>query len=202
MPDLDGLQTLQRIRAKSSTVIAPNVPVIILTADILDEVKHKLTEAGCDDFLTKPIEQKRLLRALQKVIKNKDIELRDSSYELKFINSPIELLFDISYVKRVIGEDNQIIQTLINMALKKIPTQLSDLKEHLKTRNQEVQLRITHDLKSNLKNIGLLTLSNKMNDIESQIQKRESTDETLKLFEIEFETAKKEINEWMLNLKD
>ena len=202
MPDLDGLQTLQRIRAKSSNVIASNIPVIILTADILDEVKHKLTEAGCDDFLTKPIEQKRLLRALQKVIKNKEIDLRDSSDELKFINSPIELLFDISYVKRIIGEDPQIIKTLLNMALKKIPLQITDLKRYLKTKNQETQLRYTHDLKSNLKNIGLLTLSNKMNDIENLIHQKESIEVSLKLFEIEFENAKKEIYEWINNLKE
>lgn len=197
MPDLDGLKTLRKIREQSSPVIDRNIPVIVLTADILDEVKHKILEAGCNDFLTKPIEQAKLLKSIQKIISEKEIELRDSTYELKFINSPFELLFDISYVKRVIGEDTAVIKTLINMVLLKLPKQIDDLKTSLETKNQEVQLRLTHDVKSNLKNIGLLSLSNKMADIESKIKNRENIDELLFHFENEYREALEEIKEWM-----
>lgn len=197
MPDLDGLKTLIKIRERGSQVIDPQIPVIILTADIIDEVKHKLQAAGSNDFITKPIEQERLLKSLQKVIKDKRIELRNSDYELEFLNSPIERSFDITYIKRIIGEDIGIIKTLINMVTLKLPVQIKELKQSLKTKNQEVQLRLTHDIKSNLKNIGLLVLSNKMGDIEKQIIHRNDVTELIKQFELDYTNALTEINDWM-----
>ena len=200
MPDLDGLKTLIKIRERGSKVIDPQIPVVILTADIIDEVKHKLQEAGSNDFITKPIEQERLLKSLQRVIKDRRIELRNSDYELEFLNSPIERSFDITYVKRIIGEDIGIIKTLINMVITKLPDQINQLKQSLKTKNQEVQLRLTHDIKSNLKNIGLLVLSNKMGEIENHILHHKDVSTLITQFETDYKNALIEINEWMLKV--
>jgi two-component system cell cycle response regulator len=58
MPRLDGYETVKRLKAQEHT---RHVPVVIVTA--LNDVANQLKsiEAGADDFLSKPIEEKLLI---------------------------------------------------------------------------------------------------------------------------------------------
>ena len=58
MPRLDGYQTAAKLKENSET---SNIPVVIVTA--LNDVQNQLkaVEAGSDDFLSKPIEEKLLV---------------------------------------------------------------------------------------------------------------------------------------------
>jgi len=66
MPRLDGYDTVRRLKADQET---QGVPVVIVTA--LNDVSNQLKsiEAGSDDFLSKPIEEK-LLIAKVKLLSN------------------------------------------------------------------------------------------------------------------------------------
>ena len=50
MPDMDGLETLKRIRQKFA------IPVVIMTADKTLDTSVEFTKFGCDDYLTKPLQ--------------------------------------------------------------------------------------------------------------------------------------------------
>ncbi|MGI6370106.1 MAG: response regulator [Ignavibacteria bacterium] len=58
MPRLDGYQTVERIKASDKT---KHIPVVIVTA--LNDVQNqiKAIDAGADDFLSKPVEEKLLI---------------------------------------------------------------------------------------------------------------------------------------------
>lgn len=58
MPRLDGYETVKRLRAEPKFA---GIPVVIVTAlnDVANQVKA--IEAGADDFLSKPIEDKLLI---------------------------------------------------------------------------------------------------------------------------------------------
>jgi CheY-like chemotaxis protein len=58
LPGIDGYETTGMIRA------ALDVPVIVVTANVVAGVKERAASAGCDDFLTKPIDRKALLAAI------------------------------------------------------------------------------------------------------------------------------------------
>lgn len=66
MPRLDGYETVNRLKNQEST---KDVPVVIVTAlnDVANQIKS--IEAGADDFLSKPIEEK-LLVAKVKLLTN------------------------------------------------------------------------------------------------------------------------------------
>ena len=49
MPEMDGLETLRRIREKY------DVPVVLMTGDKTLEASTEFAELGCDDYITKPV---------------------------------------------------------------------------------------------------------------------------------------------------
>ena len=74
MPRMDGYETVKRIKEQAHT---KHIPVVIVTA--LNDVANQLKsiEAGADDFLSKPIEEK-LLIAKVRLLYNLNIHQMDS----------------------------------------------------------------------------------------------------------------------------
>ncbi len=56
MPEMDGSEVTREIR-----IINQEVPIIAQTAYALEEEKEKSLEAGCNAYITKPINKKELL---------------------------------------------------------------------------------------------------------------------------------------------
>src|ERR1700712_1453220 len=63
MPDLDGWQTLQRIRDVT------DVPVIMLTAASTELEKVRGLKAGADDYVTKPFGRQELLARIDAILR-------------------------------------------------------------------------------------------------------------------------------------
>ena len=59
MPKLNGFETTQRIR-----LIHKDIPIIAQTALNIDEAKEKAEQAGCNDYILKPIRLKLFLSKL------------------------------------------------------------------------------------------------------------------------------------------
>jgi PAS domain S-box-containing protein len=65
MPVMDGLTATRTIRAWEQANDRPPTPIIALTASALKGDREKCMAAGCTAFLTKPIKQEVLLRAIK-----------------------------------------------------------------------------------------------------------------------------------------
>jgi signal transduction histidine kinase/CheY-like chemotaxis protein len=112
MEDLDGLQTIQIIRKKEKN---SNIPIIALTANVFEEDKKQALNAGANDFLPKPVEEKDILIVLEKYLQ---IELEynekldeeiDLSKELK--NLPKEF-FEKLKVKALLMDNEGVFKLL------------------------------------------------------------------------------------------
>lgn len=60
MPNIDGIEATKRIKAK-----LPNLPIIAQTAYSFNEERKMILEAGCDDYIVKPIDKEILERILE-----------------------------------------------------------------------------------------------------------------------------------------
>lgn len=61
MPEMDGFEATRRIRA---TLGRKKTSVIGISASVSEDVREKSLEAGCDDFVTKPLSLERLFEKL------------------------------------------------------------------------------------------------------------------------------------------
>lgn len=50
LPDISGEQVMTEMKA-----IRPQVPILVQTAYVFDEDRHRFFELGCDDYIKKPI---------------------------------------------------------------------------------------------------------------------------------------------------
>ena len=65
MPVVDGWEATRRLKEDPQT---RNIPIIALSAHALAGEREKALGAGCDEFDTKPIEFKRLVATLRRVL--------------------------------------------------------------------------------------------------------------------------------------
>ncbi len=65
LPVLDGWETTRRLKANEKT---KSIPIIALTAYASVEDLQSTLEAGCDDYLTKPIDFKLLIKKIESLL--------------------------------------------------------------------------------------------------------------------------------------
>jgi CheY-like chemotaxis protein len=66
MPKMNGFQATSLIRSfEEKNKSISKIPILALTANVLDDFKLKCVEAGMDDFLTKPIKRDVVFQAIQ-----------------------------------------------------------------------------------------------------------------------------------------
>jgi len=68
MPEMDGLDATRAIRAHGSAVLNRAVPIIALTANVLNGDRERCLGAGMNDFLAKPINAKALAQTLARYL--------------------------------------------------------------------------------------------------------------------------------------
>jgi two-component system, cell cycle response regulator DivK len=64
LPDMDGLEATKQLKADLNT---QNIPVYALTAFAMKGDKERISAAGCDGYLSKPISRTDLLEVVETV---------------------------------------------------------------------------------------------------------------------------------------
>ncbi len=63
MPVMDGLEATKAIKE-----LLPDLPIIALTANAFDSDRQLAMEAGCNDFLSKPVSSELCLKTIKKFV--------------------------------------------------------------------------------------------------------------------------------------
>ncbi|RMG46847.1 MAG: diguanylate cyclase [Acidobacteria bacterium] len=91
LPDLDGIDVLQRLRADERLA---GVPVVILSARRSEAVKVRAFEAGADDYVVKPFSPAEIDARIRANLRKRDLYLRleEANRELMRANRRLEEL--------------------------------------------------------------------------------------------------------------
>ena len=104
MPDIDGIETVKRIRNE----IDSNTPILLISAYEWQDIEREATEAGVNGFLSKPLFKSTLYDKINEIIgkENKSIEPENEYSDLEGLNILIAEDNDINW---------EIIQALLSM---------------------------------------------------------------------------------------
>ncbi|MGM0623976.1 MAG: response regulator [Campylobacterota bacterium] len=67
MPNLSGIEATKQILEIEQTWQKPHTPIIALTANALKGDREKFLEAGMDEYMTKPVDRKKLQKIFSKI---------------------------------------------------------------------------------------------------------------------------------------
>jgi serine phosphatase RsbU (regulator of sigma subunit) len=149
MPDMDGFEVTRRIR---HDIKHRHIPIILVTALRETEDRVRGIEAGCDDFISKPVDKIELLARVRSLLKVKAYNDLMSDYrkelesevavrtgELAELNAGLEIKV---YDRTAELQKSLSIQSELNNQLIKTAEDLEKGKEILKQRNKIME----HDL--------------------------------------------------------
>ena len=68
LPDLDGYEVLKKIRASE---IDGNIPIIAMTSYAMTGDREKMLSAGCDGYIEKPINSRKVMDQIKQILKGK-----------------------------------------------------------------------------------------------------------------------------------
>ncbi|MDR2584120.1 MAG: response regulator [Fibromonadaceae bacterium] len=169
MPDMDGVETTKLIRKLGSEDARYlDLTIVALTANAVSGVEKMFLSSGFSDFMSKPIDTKKLDSILDKWIPKEKRE--KASEEIKSdIDSEIKIKIDGVDVKKGIimtgGTFESYVQTITAFhkdGLKKI----EEIKQCLETDNYSLYTTYVHALKSASASLGALDLSEQAKALE------------------------------------
>ncbi|WP_170832796.1 ATP-binding protein [Butyrivibrio sp. INlla16] len=161
MPDKDGIETLMEMKEITDT---PNmgVPVICLTANAISGMREMYTNAGFDDYLTKPIDAERLEMMLLQYLPEDKVTIASENGDADEKELP-DFLYGIKGLDADAGMDYcgdaedyiMALETFLGSAEKKAE-EIENFWAERDIKNTTVKV---HGLKSSFRAIGALKLS-------------------------------------------
>lgn len=154
MPLLDGIEATKALREKNL-----KIPIIALTANTQNEDREKCQEAGCDDFLNKPIDKKLFYNIvgnhLQKEIPNL------TPFDPDCISS--------------LDEDPEY-ENFVQQFRKSLPEKLAEILNSFERKDWASMKKQTHDLKGTGGNFGYNNITELCKNLELEISKESTAD--------------------------
>jgi signal transduction histidine kinase/DNA-binding response OmpR family regulator/HPt (histidine-containing phosphotransfer) domain-containing protein len=189
MPVLDGLAATRAIRTKPQF---QTLPIIAMTANVMDSDRQRCTEAGMNDHLAKPIDPEALFAALLRWIKPRADVTAKAAAETTAASAPsrstepngpaetaalhIEGVETQSALRRTGGNSKR-----YEMLLRKFAesANVEDIRMALAAGDSATAARAAHSLKGAAANLGANTVANTAAEVEAAIKAGQTVENLL-----------------------
>jgi two-component system sensor histidine kinase/response regulator len=152
MPVLDGYQATRAIRQRESG--QAHVPIIAVTAHVVEGEREKVLAAGMDDYISKPIKQTVLLDALQRWWPHPAHGAEPQAAEGP-LHPSSKPAFDV-------GPS----EVVVNVFLRVVPEQIAELEQAIASEDPQRLKHVAHKLKGGCLAVGLPNMASLCAELE------------------------------------
>lgn len=192
MPEMDGYEATIKIRQSGDERIR-TIPIIAMTANVMQGDRERCLEAGMNDYISKPVNQDDLERILLRWLPiNKEILTSTT----KMIDTKVVAVIDALSKLRKTYSDS-LVSDLINTFIMSTPQNLNKIEKSYQHFDFKTVLIEAHSIKSTSLLLGLNDLSTLAFNIEKSCR-----DESNELLQIQISVLFKEFRIAITNLKD
>ena len=170
MPDIDGIETTERIRATKGSYYK-YLPIVALTANATDNARQLLMEHGMNDYMSKPIDKEVLMDMLYKWLPKSKIKFKDSCVEKEEFHKKNTYFFektgiDIDEGLSYTGGNMENYMDVLRTLHKESQNYINKLNNALSDDNMQDYGIYVHSLKGALASLGASSLSAFAKDLE------------------------------------
>jgi two-component system, sensor histidine kinase and response regulator len=157
MPVMDGLEATRKIREQEGQKI--HTPIIAMTAYALQGDNQRCLEAGMDDYISKPLDTRRLIQVIYSWSKKKTGMLQaPNKVQPGPANTP-ESILDVGAALPRFSNDIKFYKSLLDELIDSLPTRIEELRSLNNDKRWERLADQAHNLKGVAANFGLLRMS-------------------------------------------
>ncbi len=154
MPEIDGFEVAKFVR-KTIKPPANEIPIVALTADAFTETKIRTQEAGMNDFITKPYQQRDLFRVLRKFSNPEEEKYFQLQESIELEEKEIGKALDFEFIKEKFGKDQDTFKYILEVFKNDIGEEISSVREFLVKKDTQSPIRLVHKLVSTFTAMGM-----------------------------------------------
>ncbi len=164
MPGMDGNEAAVQIRNSESE--GHRVPIVALTADVIPEHRDAVFEAGMDEYLIKPVEEKNLWRTICTLLKREcarhEVELEQAETEIG-----TAVARDAQAALRIVGGREDLAEMMFKEFLLDLSERVDELGDSLINGDYELLQEQAHRLVGSAAVCGVVRLKQHLSGLES-----------------------------------
>ncbi len=191
MPEMDGFTATKKIREADHS--RKSIPIIAITAHALLGDKEKCLEVGMNDYLSKPINAESLILKLDKWLKVKASDGKDTPTAEK----KKDVIFDFDHLEKMASNDEEFRKELIGTYFEDVSDRLIKLEKFIEDGDFQNIVGEAHTIKGASYSVGAkkigdeaygIELSGKVKDLKNALERirplKAAIEETRKILKI------------------
>ena len=142
MPEMNGFETTEYIRNTMNSMI----PIIALTADVTTVDGEKCKQAGMNDYVAKPIDDKLLYSRIITLVKNhvpNRVETLVNNIEI--IAEKVRYV-NLEYLNNLTKANSKLMKEMIELYLKQTPPLITTMKKSFQEKNWQLLSSAVHKM--------------------------------------------------------
>jgi response regulator RpfG family c-di-GMP phosphodiesterase len=162
MPEMDGYEAAEKIRAMSNDPYFKSVPIMALTASAMIDIKDKVLAYGMNDFISKPFQPEELQSKIARYVLNEK-----QQHEQPKKSSNLDLYSEGDYEFK---------RELATLLIKNIEELVHSLEESIQQKDPGSYGRTVHKVKTTLTMLGDHEFTDRVNDILNKLDNNHRSD--------------------------
>ncbi len=182
MPEMNGFAATEHIR----NTLKLDLPIIALTADVTTVDLEKCKAIGMNDYISKPIDDKLLLKKLNKYLEKNNNHKSSKKEKMKENAGPegVQKYTNLDFLRQLTKNNPDMISEMIHVYLEETPDLIKAMKQSLDKQDWNGLRAAAHSIIPSFSTMGMSEEYTEMaKEIQELAEKKEKPEEVKKLLQ-------------------